>query len=239
MNALPKTLPAAQHVQAQKKVIQLSYETNNTASGPGTWIALSEDGSSSYARNLVSTIPVPQLLALLNQSHLPQASLGQTMAIKKLQSLAYHPCISLMIILSKTPHSPDSVTRHPSPEIDCIVNNTNKGISPHTPCVTIFASASWSRAHFADSDEAVFKHLWSLCRSDTQAEPVEHQIHRWRYSTPETHCPESFLELPLIEDRHAPPLLIGGDAFGRDDLTPFERAILSGEAIARHLQKAK
>lgn len=167
---------------------------------------------------LILTPPVPQSLALLKNTDLPDA------AREILESIHYEPCFALMALLegpSNIP-APGAVQLENGP-ISWLADNFQKGVSPRKGAVTIHASGDWTRQHFEDTPEVVANLLLEAARDYLENAVESWQLHRWRFAKPEKPLHIGALHIPELD------LVFAGDAFCG---AKVEGAMLSGLAAA-------
>lgn len=214
MTAVPKHLAGNLPVLYGRRVERLEWARRS-------WTVIMESGERLGARALVFTPPVPQTLAILRASRIPEEMTAPLAAVR------YDPCIALLVLLPAPPViPPPGFLRPEEGPVAWVADNRRKGISP-VSALTIHAGPVWSARHLDDTDEAVTRTLLTPLRGIIGGKPAAVQIHRWRYSRVAAGHPGSHL---LLEQPG--PLAIGGDAFGGDTI---ESAAASGEAAARAL----
>ena len=177
---------------------------------------------------VIITIPAPQALALCEASGLTLAEADRA----ALAAIEYAPCLTVLVQLSQPSQLPkpgglkqtNGDQQHDP--VAWLADNTQKGISPDQPTVTIHASHDFSQKHLDDPDqEALIPILLADVASYVPAEIITaQQIHRWRHSNAIKRHPDPF----LAAQTHA-PLFFGGDGFGNGNV---EGAFLSGLALA-------
>jgi predicted NAD/FAD-dependent oxidoreductase len=219
MTAIPKELSQDLDIHLQTHVESISTDGE-------LWIVETEDGRGFDASQLILTAPVPQSLSLLETGRfsLPDREM------ERLQSIHYHPCIAVLVLLngpSKIP-APGGIKLDSGP-IQWLSDNTQKGISPKAPAVTVHASTDFSRQNFDRSNQQLAETLIAAAKSWLGDDIQDWQVHKWRYSQPAQVYPERYLEISV-----SPPLFFAGDAFGGPRV---EGAALSGMAVASHLRE--
>ena len=187
----------------------------------GGWVVRVEGGAAVEGAALILTPPVPQSLALLDAGGF---ALGGELRLA-LAAIEYDPCLAVMAVLdgpSRVP--PPGGVKLAGEPLDWVGDNTQKGISPAAPAVTIHAGPQFSRAHWETESAEVARLLLAAAAPWIGAAARETQVHRWRYSQPIVTRPEPCLVAP-----GPPPLVCAGDAFGGPRV---EGAALSGLAAA-------
>ncbi|WP_461054596.1 NAD(P)/FAD-dependent oxidoreductase [Spirosoma arcticum] len=218
MSAVAKALARNLTVLTAETVVTFRAEDTG-------WLVETESGGQYRADSLLITIPAPQALALVQKSGYALADANRA----ALSAIAYRPCIAVMVALNQPSHLPaPGVVHYDTGDVGWVADNTQKGISPDQPSVTIHASADFSRAHFDDDLTVVGQQLIDQLSEWIPAGAVSAvQVHRWRYSLAEQRHPDPFLEA------NAPfPLLFGGDGFGAGNV---EGAFTSGLRMAEFL----
>ncbi|AQG80169.1 NAD(P)/FAD-dependent oxidoreductase [Spirosoma montaniterrae] len=222
MSGIAKHLAQGLRIELNEKVVRVAAESTG-------WLVQTEAGNEYRANALLLTIPVPQALALLNDS---DCRLEAADCIA-LDAISYEPCLTVLATVERSGLIPaPGFWQSPTPDVAWVVDNQQKGISPEQPSVTIHASSSFSRENLDGDLEAAGRQLLTQLQRRIPAETVGVvQVHRWRYSHAERQHPAPFLAAS------APfPLLFGGDGFGADSLSDLrsgvERAFVSGRAMA-------
>ncbi|MCI1692780.1 NAD(P)/FAD-dependent oxidoreductase [Aneurinibacillus aneurinilyticus] len=185
------------------------------------------------ARAVLITAPPPQALYLLRQG-------GNRLNEEqehKLAAVRYLPCLAALLKLdgaSAVPEPGYVRAKNATDPVQLVVDNYRKGISSQH-ALTIYACGRWSRDHFNRPDDEVLRqllqeaHVW---RGD--ANIVEAQLKRWRFSLAETLYPARFADLGLQS-----PALLAGDSFiapeDKAQHARIETAALSGIAAAKRL----
>ena len=154
------------------------------------------------------------------------SSLGPTGS--RSEKLVYDPCIALLLrteLDSRIP--PPGGLQLGGPDIRWIADNTQKGISPHAPALTIHTTPAFSQANWDTSAETIADALLPQLSDWLEGPVLEYQIHRWRYSQPQQVYPGESL---LVAG--PPPLVFAGDVFGGPRV---EGAALSGLSAGESL----
>lgn len=221
MNAIAKYLAQQISVQTNERAIRI--ESLPT----GGCRVSCESGNTFEADSLLITAPVPQAIALLQDSGLPiNGEMQEAFA-----AVEYEPCIAVLVSLSEP-------SRIPSPgflrfddedaPVAWVVDNQQKGISPAQPLVTIHAGHAFSRAHLEDDLPSVGQYLIDQLKDYLPASSItSYQTHRWRYS-----LASKRYAAPFLAGEADFPMLFGGDGFGMGNV---EGAYQSGLQMARHL----
>lgn len=187
------------------------------------WQIYTDAGEIFSSHTLLLTPPVPQTLELLQNSSFP---LSESIALR-LTKITYKPCLALLGLLCEPVSLPASgglvVEDSPIAWLGC---NQKKGISSEAVAVTIHATADYSRQNWHRDDSFIFTELAAAASNWLNSPILDYQIHRWRYSQPQTTLGEPFF--PLGESS----LVLAGDG-----LLPggVEGAALSGIAAGKYL----
>jgi hypothetical protein len=218
MTAIPKHLAHSLHVQLEMKMTALQQESSG-------WLAVFENDETVAASAVLLTAPVAQSLALLDAGGVAlEASMRE-----QLEAVEYEPCLAVMAVLnapSKTPQP--GFIRFDDGPIAWLADNQAKGISAAS-AVTIHATPVYSSTHWDDDRQEIGRRLLEVAAPWLASEPVEFQVHAWRYARPRHEPDHPFLLLD-----QSPALLIAGDAFGGPRV---EGAALSGWAAAEALKE--
>ena len=202
-------------VHTSTKVTKFDYQKNR-------WLIKTETDQQFSGDILVMTPPVPQTLALLDNSKITIPSAIKT----ALEQITYHKCIAALALLSKPSNipSPGGIQLYNEPLV-WIADNYQKGISP-SYAVTLHASPQFSETHYSSNDETIAKLLFDAASAWLNDSIIEYQIHRWRYSLVSTLYFQPYCALPQL------PLVIAGDAFVAPKI---EGAVMSGIAAANYI----
>ena len=167
------------------------------------------------------TPPVPQILSLLQESRIALSNEIET----RLRSVAYNPCLALMVLLkneSMIP-APGGMWMDGEP-VAWIADNHRKGISPNGYAVTIHAGPEFSRQNIDKDESQIVRALLEKAKPYLKSEITAYQLHRWRYSQA-SHTYGTYLE----QINRPGPLFLAGDGFGGPRV---EKAVLSGLKVA-------
>jgi renalase len=213
MNAIAKHLARDLDVRVATRVMALHPSD-------ATWQVRLDDGTDLAADAVVVTAPVPQALDLLTAG----AARLSAPDDEALHAIRYEPCLAVLAALRGPSGlaAPGAVAPDDGP-IDWMADNHLKGVSA-LPAITIHATADFSRAHWASSDEIVAAELLRPAGLGANEIDGPVQVQRWRFARPTVIHPDRC----LVADR-LPPLVFAGDAFGG---AKVEGAALSGTAAA-------
>jgi predicted NAD/FAD-dependent oxidoreductase len=217
MTTIPKALSQDLDIRLQTHVKSISRHDE-------LWRVDVEDSKIFDTSQLILTAPVPQSLLMLKTGGV----ILPTVLLQRLQSIQYHPCIAVLVLLnapSKIP-PPGGIKLDNNP-IQWLADNSQKGISPKSNAVTIHATADFSRQNFDQNADQLAETLITAAKPWLGDHILDWQLHKWRYSQPAQIVSERFLEIPNF-----PSLFFAGDGFGAPRV---EGAALSGMAVAFQL----
>lgn len=211
-------------IRTQTCAIELSWESSG-------WHVRTENGDRFQGNSLLITSPMPQTLALLDNS-----AIALPLELRnRLERVTYRPCITVLALLAKPSSIPPPGGLRPNDaSLAWIACNRQKGISPLGNAVTLHASPEFSQTHWQTADSVIADILCDRAATWLGATVVEYQIQRWLYSQPQTFYDGSYLAL------QAPGLLVmAGDVFrATPTVAPslhLETAARSGLAAANYL----
>ncbi len=203
-------------VQPRTRIVGIDWTST-------AWMLVDDQGNRFESDIVISTLPVPQALDLFRESDL---TLPKT-ELEQLEHVSYLPCFAALILPDRPSNipKPGGVKLDGSP-LEWLGDNQQKGISP-IPAVTAHLGREYSREHFDDDPATIVDHIRDAASEWVDTRDAILQLHRWRYSQPNTLHPGPFLAF------EAPgPLVLAGDAF----VAPrVEGAVLSGLEAAAHL----
>ena len=221
MAGIAKHLAAGLEIESGLRVVKLTPEADG-------WLVACDSGEQFRATDLILTPPVPQTLALLQDSGLTLD--GELLAA--LRRVEFAPCLSVMVTLdgpSAVP-APGGLFAGPEP-VSWVADNTQKGLSPagHS-AVTLHAGPEFSRDHYKTDEAEVTAALLDATREYLgRSAVVTTKLHRWLYSLPTVVHPARHAEW---HDAPAGRVLFAGDAF---EGPRIEGAYLSGRSAAAAL----
>lgn len=190
---------------------------------PGAKVTVeAEDGHVAEADAVIVTPPLPVALTLLDA--------GGLSVPERLRTIAYGPCVELLVALDGRAAVPKpGGAQFSEGAVSWLADNEIKGASER-PAITVHASPEWSAAHLEDSDEAITDALLDQVRGwFGKAAPVATRVHRWRHARPAVQLDETCLPAPGTHDR----VVLAGDAFVGVLVGPtVEGAAMSGLAAA-------
>jgi renalase len=222
MTRMAKTLAEALPVQVSTRVTQIDVVENQwelSAQQYGNDDPLTITGDV-----LLMTPPAEQTLTLMGSGNV---ILPQPIA-DALENIQFNPCFAVMALLDRPSQVPvPGGVFMPGEPISWIADNQQKGISDR-PAITIHAGPDFTREHYdMDRSEVAKLLLEAAAPFIGDAEVVDFQVQRWRYSQPSKLYPEKtlFTEIPA-------PVAFAGDAF---EGARVEGAALSGLAAAERI----
>lgn len=244
MSALSKDLAAAlppDAVRLDARVIRLRRA--DTPGGEKVWQAELAGAAPVEpplaARQLVSTLPTPQLLALLAASDLPDPSFDAD-AMRKLRAVEYAPTLAVLL-RGPAPKTPWQAIQLRDATLGWISTDTDKrpGGVPADGGPQIFVlhgSADFSR-HWQDRDLEEAADRMAARAGEIVGDWITHlsdrQVHRWRFAS----VPQGVEDAPVLQLSipDAAPLYVAGDAFLH---ARVEGAYRSGQEAARTILAA-
>jgi renalase len=208
MNTIPKKLAESLNIKVNEKATAIAGTTLKT-----------ESGNSYNFDNLLITIPIPQVIELLQNSNIIPTEKAQAV----FNSIEYDPCIAVMAVLKQPTDIPGGGIILENQPVAWIADNFQKGISP-LPAVTLHASADYSKNRLEHDLETVSKEMLTSVNQYVPTENIiSSQVHRWRYSLARKRYESAFYQL---ENQ---PIFLAGDGFGIGNV---EGAFLSGYKAA-------
>jgi len=204
--------------------VQINSRVKSISAKDNLWIAQTWEGKEFSASNMILSAPIPQSLNLLEAGGVNLPKKVQ----KTLDGIEYHPCITGLVLLEgpSTIRAPGA-QKLEKRDIQWLGDNSQKGISPQNPAVTIHAAPEFSRKNFALPVEELAGILIRAATPWLGQGIQDCKIHKWRFSQPVETYPEHFLEVPSLTG-----LYMIGDAFGGGRI---EGAALSGMGAANYL----
>jgi len=188
------------------------------------WQVYTETGNNFTSKQILLTCPIPQTVAILDNSHISIESEIRT----KLTQVSYHPCIAVLALLSGSSQvpTPGGLWLEDS-SLKWISCNHQKGISPLGYGVTLYATPEYSQSHWESKEEEIVKDLFTIASPWLKSEVVAYQVHRWRYSQANKVYGEPFLSI-----EESGKLVLAGDGFMGFGV---EGAVLSGLRAAEYI----
>lgn len=210
---------------AQSLDVTINFKVSKLLLQHRTWSAIADSGEQVHGAALLLTPPAPQSLALLETC--AQSPVSVTAPLRNIE---FDPCFALLATLAGPGAIPQpGYFRPPQPSpIEWISDNFQTGVSAGSAaaCITVHATAAFSREHLEAPQEQVANLLLDSAAPWLGAPVASWQLHRWRYSRPQV----DFGRPRCLFTANPAPLAIAGDAFGNDQFV--ESAFLSGLAAA-------
>ncbi|MEO0834562.1 MAG: FAD-dependent oxidoreductase [Cyanobacteria bacterium J06642_3] len=197
-------------VHTSTRVVKVSHDNR--------WLVETENNQHYQGDRLVLTLPVPQSLNLLDASQIQLP-----VAIRKsLEQIRYYSCLAVLALLEQPSQipSPGGISlEHKS--LVWLGDNHQKGISPNGYAVTLHATPEFSDTYWDRDEGEIAEYLFNEASDYLGSQVIKYQVHRWRYSLPQTFHREPCLKLPQLS------LVMAGDAFVAPKI---EGAVISGIA---------
>jgi renalase len=210
-------------IHTQTRAIKLIWEYPH-------WLVQTEDGVCFQGDVLIITSPIPQSLALFDCSEIVLPSELR----HRLEQVNYQRCIAVLALLERPSIIPDpgGVWLN-DPSLAWMACNRRKGISQGN-AVTLHATPEFSQTYWEIDNPIVAAKMFDIASPWLGSTVVDYQVHRWRYSQPNTFFGEFYLTL-----REPGLLVMAGDAFSstrsEESSLNLERAVLSGFEAANYL----
>lgn len=219
MTGIAKALADGLDVRREHKVTAIARDAG------GGWRIEIDGREPTAAEEVVLSAPVPQALALLAAGGV----LLPADTAERLASIGYHPCLALLVELSKPSRVPAEGVALAEGPLRWIADNVRKGISPGVQAaVTLHAAPAFSREHYALEPADVAARLLPVAAPWLGEGKIQSTtLHRWRFSEPQTTWAEPCLWWPELG------LGLCGDGFGGPRV---EGAATSGLALARRMR---
>lgn len=226
MNKLAKHLAEGLDISVNRLVASVRKRADG-------WALEDSDGNAYESRGLILTPPMPETLELLTTSgvHLSDEDFAE------LRRIRFGPCLCGIHAVNGDIDLPEpGAMQNFQSEVYWVADNQAKGIS-ETTIITSHANAKFSRQNWDASEADIIRALESAVQPylKPDAQIVQTQLKKWRYSVPlTTHPHESLLA------RDLPPLVFAGDAFGGRGRVEgaFASGLAAGEAMDAALTSA-
>ena len=221
MNTFAKWLAA--QVEASGGVITKHERVAEVTPEDDQWSLPLESGTTLRAKNLISTAPVPQTLALLSDGGVELDAAIES----ALGSITYKPTFALLVTLDRpgAVPPPGALQRTEQDLFTFIADNQQKGISDK-PALTFHVNGAVSAQRWDDDKDVIISDLLQDAQpwiADAIVQDV--QLQKWRYAGPLVSHPD-----PCVIARRSPGhLVLAGDAFAGPKV---EGAFNSGQAAA-------
>ena len=235
---------SAVDIKFGKRVSSLKNNENN-------WIVTTESGDTERFDAVILTMPAPQILELLSNSHVVDASQNQDFDLltSKLQNVTYSSRYAIALLYESNNENDettiknkinfengscakyiygDEIFRYVSLDNYKRHNTLNPPVNDLVPMSVVFhTSVPFGVEHVEKSPEDVkpilLNHIERLFPD--WPKPSQVKCQKWRYSQVQNSYPEKPGSIELLK---TPLLLAGGDAFTHSN---FDGCITSAEAI--------
>ena len=188
MNDVAKAFAGGLDIHREQRVVRLEQEKG--------WLAHTESGDVFEADAVIMTAPVPQALAILDDSKIPYPD--------DLSAIEYDPCLAVLAVLDQPAGlSAPGVSEFKAGPVAWMADNQVKGISD-IPTLTLHATPEFSEQHFRGDREIARQMMLEAVGIAAES----FAVHGWLYARPRSTYPDF---APLICE--APALYLAGDAF--------------------------
>lgn len=225
MNALAKKL---------SKGLDPVFETRITTikESIGGFKLTSESGETCTTGALIITTPLPQTIALLEESTVTVDSevLDQVKRINVDPAL-----VGLFEVTSNTSFPPSGHKDENLPTgVERIVDHYKKGISD-IQIISMYTNGEWSKEYLEEEETEIIQQMKEKIKDFVPIRSIRSaQVKKWRYAQS-----TNIIEKPFLNLHEALPLYIAGDTFLHEEdeanRTRFESAFRSGIAAGRHV----
>ncbi|KGP92575.1 NAD/FAD-dependent oxidoreductase [Pontibacillus chungwhensis BH030062] len=192
----------------------------------------SEAGETCTTGALIITSPLPQTIALLEESTVSVNS----NAFNQVKQINVDPSfVGLFEITSNTSLPPSGHKDENLPlGVERIVDHFKKGISKKR-IISMYMDGEWSKEHFEQDESEIIHQMKEKIKDHVSISSIRSaQVKRWRYAQS-----TNIIHKPFLNLHEALPLYIAGDTFLHEEdeasRTRFESAFRSGIAAGRHV----
>ena len=229
MSTIPRELAKDLNVHLSEKVTKIRFDK-------GKWTVTArkygEESDNSYEADcLVITAPVPQALALLQESNI-QIDFDEE---EELERITYFRAISVMAQLNGPAglSNPGAMDLN-HPVLRWIGDNSAKGVSPTPGSVSITSSPQFAERYWDAPDEERIPVLLNAAKPFLKNDVVDAVAHRWGFTEPKRVYKEKqpFRKTYFLDEEHH--LGMCGDGFGGPRI---EASAMSGHALAKALTR--
>ncbi|MCC5843826.1 MAG: FAD-dependent oxidoreductase [Verrucomicrobia bacterium] len=212
--------------------IHNSLRITSLTCAPDGWTVQAESGETFSATHIISTLPAPQLIDLLEASHF------ELPAIEALKQIHYHRNLTLMAKLDgPSGLQAPGCLRPESGILKLIVDNVHKGIS-EADTVTAQATPDFSLEWY-DRDRATAASVLRAALQEIVESPITAvQIHGWKFAEAVRRHPEPFIELSTNFRAAGDGFMAGDEHVSPEQHARIESALLSGIAAASGILSA-
>jgi len=206
--------------------VERGVEIESACCEDGRWVLRAQSGVRYAAPEVLFTLPVPQVMALLDAG---KVALGEA-DDHFLRSIRYAKSLAALAVLDGPSGlaAPGALKLDPPEPVSWIADNQQKGVSS-VPCLTVHSGPEFAEEYFDASDEARVPRLMSAVLPLLQSRVVSIQVHRWRYALRLTEHDRQFFA------DESKGLWLAGDGFHAPRV---EGAALSGLAAADAMAQA-
>lgn len=227
MNKLAKHLAQGIDISIDKLVASIRMTDDG-------WALEDSEGGTYTGAGLVMTPPMPETLALLTESGL-HLHADDDAALRRIR---FGPCLCGIHAVNGDVALPEpGALQNFQSDVYWVADNQAKGIS-ETTIITSHANAKFSRQNWEASEADIIRALESAVQPylADDAQIVQSQLKKWRYSVPLTTHPQEYLRA-----KGSPPLVFAGDAFGGRGRVEgaFVSGLAAGEAMAAALDASR
>ena len=190
------------------------------------WEIYSSNYSVYKSYSLLLTMPIPQIIDLLNNSkiEIPPDTLSDLLNVEYERKI-----VGMFILESENQLKNEGGLEFTRGDISFITDNNLKGINKHKSALTVEMSDKFSRDNWSLTEEELFSMIKEKAAEHLRGEIIDFKIHRWKFSRPSKSYGKKYesFEFPG-------PLFLAGDAFGGSSA---ESAFISGQHAAISIRK--
>lgn len=195
MNQIGKRLSQNLNILFNEKVIELSIQAEVVQ-------LKTENQQTLQAHRVYLTAPVPQSIAILEQSKIDFP--------EDLKGIEYAKAL-VLLAESSAESLPSPIQQNVNDKIFTVSDQFSKGVSP-VPAWSIIMTPSWSEQHFVMPEVEIEKLIQDEIQKIVMNSKItfkRSQLKKWRYSHPLKNYRQSFLQL-----ENTPQVYLLGDGFG-------------------------
>ena len=173
MNTLPKYIASKINVLRSTCITKIKKNNN-------LWTVYSNELNKFQAKKLIITIPMPQILKLIDESdHIFNRDM-----IKNFKSIKYEKGLAILAVLDDQSGIPyPGIIQPNNNDIAWIADNHIKGLSS-IPALTIHTSADYAFRMFEKDSEEQALTILNNIHQYIKSNYKEYQVHKWGYTTP-------------------------------------------------------
>ncbi|WP_345241719.1 NAD(P)/FAD-dependent oxidoreductase [Pontibacillus salipaludis] len=225
MNALAKRL-----AEGLDRVLETRITTIKESIGG--FQLTSESGETCTTGALIITSPLPQTIALLEESTVTLDS----DVLDQVKQINVDPAfVGLFEVTSNTSLPPSGHKDENLPTgVERIVDHYKKGISD-IRIISMYMDGEWSKEYLEEEESEIIHQMKEKIKDYVSINSIRSvQVKRWRYAQS-----TNIIHQPFLNLHEALPLYIAGDTFLHEEdeasRTRFESAYRSGIAAGRHV----